>query len=99
MYFGRVQRAAAPYVVVTDIYYLQQRQQLQQPQVAEEGKKGKETPPQATEPELTLVKLGQELHAPEDRMEINRDHILFIEDLRNDGKVVEAIKRYSTDNK
>lgn len=98
VYFGKVANANAALVTVTDIYYLQQRQRLQEPQSPEEGKeKGKKgATPEPPEPELTLVKLGQELHGPVDRMEINRDHILFIEDLRDDGKVVTAIKQYKS---
>jgi len=47
-----------------------------------------------SEPDLSLVKLGNELHGPENRMQINRDHVLFIEDLRADSKVVKAIGGY-----
>ena len=88
VYFGHVEHRAAPYVTLTNIYYLQTRQPLQDP-----GGKKTDTP---QEPELTLVKLGDELHGPTDRMEINRDQILFIEDLRDNGKVAEAIKGYAT---
>lgn len=43
---------------------------------------------------LALTKLGNEAHGPEDRMLINTDHILFIEDMKNDSKVVQAINDY-----
>ncbi|MBI4281412.1 hypothetical protein HY625_01185 [Candidatus Uhrbacteria bacterium] len=87
VYFGRAEHRTAPYVTLTDIYYLQSRQPLQEP-----GGKKTDAP---AEPELTLVKLGDELHGPTDRMEINRDQILFIEDLRENGKVVQGIKQYA----
>lgn len=48
----------------------------------------------ATEQDLALVKLGNELHGPEDTMHINRDHILFIEDLKDNSRVVQAIEGY-----
>jgi hypothetical protein len=41
-----------------------------------------------------LVKLGKELHGPEDHMLINRQHILFIESLTEAGKVVAAINQH-----
>jgi len=41
-----------------------------------------------------LVKLGQELHGPVDSMQINRDQILFYEDMKESGKVMEAIRSY-----
>lgn len=43
---------------------------------------------------LALTKLGAEAHGPEDRMEINVEHILFIEDMKDDSKVVQAIEEY-----
>ena len=48
---------------------------------------------------VSLVKLGDELHGPADKMEINRDQILFIEDLKPNSQVVMAIKNYKTGNK
>lgn len=44
--------------------------------------------------DVTLLKLGNEIHGPEDMMEINKDHILFIEQLKPDGKVAKAIQEY-----
>ncbi|MBI5794216.1 hypothetical protein HZA87_03995 [Candidatus Uhrbacteria bacterium] len=43
---------------------------------------------------LALTKLGAEAHGPEDRMEINVDHVLFVEDMKSDSKVVQAIQQY-----
>lgn len=91
VYFGTMSRTGKQYVTLRDIYYLQTRQPLQ-----ETGGKKAEAP---QEPELTLVKLGEELHGPMDSMQINRDHILFIEDLRDDGRVVTAIRQRAADGK
>jgi len=44
--------------------------------------------------DVTLLKLGNELHGPEDMMEINKSQILFIEQLKPDGKVAKAIQDY-----
>lgn len=54
------------------------------------------TPPPASQQQsqLTLVKLGSELHGPIDSMTINKDHILFIEEMKEDSKVVQAIREY-----
>ncbi|MBU2575853.1 hypothetical protein KKF64_02080, partial [Patescibacteria group bacterium] len=46
--------------------------------------------------ELSLVKLGNELHGPTDSMFINRDHVLFVEDLKDDSNVVQAIDNYKS---
>jgi len=84
VYFGQVADQNEQFVVLSDIYYLRVSQALQPPINEEE-----ESTPQS---QLSLIKLGRELHGPVDEMNINRDHILFIEDLRADSKVVEAIK-------
>ncbi len=43
---------------------------------------------------LALTKLGSEAHGPEDQMQINKEHVLFIEDMKDDSKVVQAIQQY-----
>jgi hypothetical protein len=45
--------------------------------------------------DAALLKLGNELHGPKDRMEINREHILYLEELKEDGKVSQAIQSYT----
>ena len=45
---------------------------------------------------LALSKLGTEAHAPEDKMSINKSHVLFIENLKSDSKVVQAIQQYKS---
>ena len=45
---------------------------------------------------LSLTKLGSEAHGPEDEMSINTEHILFIENMKNDSKVVQAIEQYKS---
>jgi hypothetical protein len=62
-----------------DIYYLRVTQALQP------------SDPTRPQQQINLVKLGNELHGPEDAMRINRDHILFVEDLKADSQVVTAI--------
>ena len=47
---------------------------------------------------LALTKLGNEAHGPHDEMHINIDHILFIEDMKDSSKVVEAIYSYKSSN-
>ena len=83
VYFGKLYREGSQYSVLKDIYYLQI---TQAPQPLREG----ETPPT----NINVVKLGGELHSPKDEMRINRDHILFIEDLKPDSRVVQAIDQF-----
>lgn len=80
VYFGKLSREKSQYPVLREVYYLRVNQS---PQPIREG----EPPPT----NLNLVKLGGELHGPEDEMRINREHILFIEDLKADSQLVQAI--------
>lgn len=84
VYFGTISKKTRDEVTLRDIYYLQVTQPLQ--------RSGEQN--QQQQNELTLVKLGNELHGPRDKMIINDDHILFIEDLKDDSRVVEAIRNY-----
>jgi len=86
VYFGKVSNEGSSTVTVKDIYYLQVQQQKVQP--ADSNNAAAETP------KVQLVKLGNEIHGPKDEMRINRDQLLFVEDLKDDGKVVTAIKDF-----
>ncbi|MCL5795535.1 MAG: hypothetical protein M1338_04215 [Patescibacteria group bacterium] len=82
VYFGHLGSLSGQFVDMNEIYYLQVQKSIQpKDSSADQGK-------------LTLVKLGNELHGPADKMTINRDQILFVEDMKEEGKVVQAIKRY-----
>jgi hypothetical protein len=85
VYFGKVVKENNKNVVLRDIYYLQVTQPLQT--------SGEQQPAQVQN-ELSLVKLGNELHGPKDEMRINGAHVLFVEDLKADSRVVEAITNY-----
>lgn len=115
VYFGHLKNYGTENPELNDIYYLQLAQSPQptegekkegeqaqtteqQPQV--EGQPIKQQNQQAEEQKgLTLIKLGQELHGPEDSMIINKEQILFIEQLKADGQVVKAIERYKKGEK
>ncbi len=83
VYFGKLYRENSSFPILREVYYLQV---AQSPQPLQEG----QVPPA----NINLVKLGGELHGPQDIMQINRDQILFIEDLKSDSKVAQAIKQF-----
>ncbi len=88
VYFGQIAKQNKAEIKLEDIYYLQVTRPLQQ---TAEGEA-----PANPQGELSLVKLGNELHGPTDAMYINRDQVLFIEDLKDDSNVVTAIANYKT---
>ncbi|MEX1995674.1 MAG: hypothetical protein WD887_02770 [Candidatus Saccharimonadales bacterium] len=81
-YFGQIKSLNDKYIVLEKVYYL----------TTEQSTDNKTTNPQ-------LTKLGcQQLHSPYDEMVINRSQVAFWENLKDDGKVVEAIKQYIKQN-
>ena len=84
VYFGKLANVDDKYVTLTDIYYLQVQQTVQPAQNNNNN--------QNNNPQVSLAKLGSELHGPEDTMLVNRDQVLFWENIKDDGKVVQAIK-------
>ena len=86
VYFGKLSNADSQYPTLKEVYYLQITQALQPLE--------QDAPPVTN---INLVKLGGEIHGPVDEMVINRDHILFFEDLKDDSQVVTAIKRFVED--
>lgn len=88
VYFGKLNSSNTDYMNLTDIYYLQNQSTEQ----AAEGQNPQET---ATEQNgVQLIKLGDEIHGPEDKMIISKDQVLFYENLKTDGKVAKSIEQY-----
>ncbi|MEZ4180419.1 MAG: hypothetical protein R3B41_02830 [Candidatus Doudnabacteria bacterium] len=86
VYFGKLSDVSATYATLKDIYYLQ---------VTTPPLQGSQTESQSQQQQqLSLVKLGEELHGPVDEMKINRSQILFFEDLKEEGQVMQAIRQY-----
>lgn len=81
VYFGKLSVENKDYYKLTDIYYV--RVQTVQPD--------KNTTAQQN---ISLAKLGSEIHGPEDVMYIRAEHVMFWENLKDDGQVVKAITEY-----
>ena len=79
VYFGELEDANRGYAKLTNVYYLRLAENLQQ------GSNGESQ-------SLNLVKLGGELHGPEDAMFIPKDKIQFWENLSPSSRVVKAIQ-------
>ena len=92
VYFGKLTSLNDNYMKMTDIFYLQTQGQ------AESDDKKNPQEIAADQSNVQLIKLGNEVHGPEDEMIISRDQVLFYENLKNDGKVTQIIAQYK-DNK
>ncbi len=91
VYFGHLKNVDASYVKMTDIFYLQVQQQVQP--------KDNSAAAAGQQPQVSLAKLGSELHGPEDSMYVSREQVLFWENLKDDGKVTTAVKDYKAGKK
>ncbi len=84
VYFGKITEQHK-WLVLTNVYYLQRSN-------AAPLQEGAAAAP--TESDFKLVKLGSELHGPEDAMYIERSNVWFWENMKEDSKVLQAIKQY-----
>lgn len=89
VYFGKLEKVNDGYMKLTHVFYIQAQNSSsstssQNPQDAAKS--------QASD--LQLVKLGNEIHGPEDEMIISKDQILFYENLKGNGKVADTITKY-----
>jgi hypothetical protein len=89
VYFGKLHQLHDNSVRLTDVYYLQQ-----QATMAETDKSGKVNQQANSTQTPQLVKLGSELHGPEDSIVFSGSQVLFWENLKSDSKVTKAIQDY-----
>lgn len=92
LYFGHVTDLNDQYVRLKDVYYLRVNQ------AATSTSKDGKADAAAAEDAVSLVKLGCELHAPTDQVVLNRDHVMFWENLKDDGQVAKAIAEFVEKN-
>jgi hypothetical protein len=88
VYFGKIKTLNDKYLRLDDIYYLRVNQTVQ-PNQANSA---------AASNDVSLVKLGCELHGPQDEMLIHNDQIIFWENLKTDGQVAKAVGEYQKQN-
>lgn len=91
VYFGNIKDLNEKYVQMNNIYYLRVNQTVQPNQASAAGQ-------QPAQNDISLVKLGCELHGPTDEMQINREQVIFWENLKDDGQVAKAVADYKKQN-
>lgn len=75
VYFGKLEEYDQNYVVLREVFYLREASDLEARDTAN----------------LNLIKLGGEVHGPEDEMYINKESILYFEDMKDTSRVVQSI--------
>lgn len=89
VYFGKLQSVNDQYLKLTNVFYIQGSS-------TDTDTSNSEDPQQSTtaNSDRKLIKLGKEVHGPEDAIIINRDHVQFYENLKSDGEVAKLISQY-----
>jgi hypothetical protein len=87
VYFGKLSPLNDDYMRLENVYYLQNKEQA-----------ANETSPQSASSQdasdVELIKLGNEIHGPEDEMLVAKDQILFFENLKPAGTVSKTITEF-----
>ncbi len=91
VYFGKLGVVNGEYMRLTDIYYLQTKADTK------DDKNPQETATESNDVEL--IKLGSEIHGPDDEMIISKDQVLFFENLKEDSTVSKTIAQYQEQQK
>jgi hypothetical protein len=88
VYFGNIKTLNNKYFVVTNIYYLQ----------TSGGSTAAGSASSNANTNVSLVKLGCELHQPYDQMVINSSQVTFWENLQDNGQVAKAVATFEKQN-
>jgi len=91
VYFGKLSKLSGEYFKLTKIFYLQTQSTSTASTV--------QAVADASAANVQLIKLGSEIHGPEDEMVISKSQILFFENTQTAGKVTAAIEKYYKENK
>ncbi|HSX47800.1 MAG TPA: hypothetical protein VLF63_03425 [Patescibacteria group bacterium] len=87
VYFGNITNLNNRYTTLTNIYYLQTT-----------NSSGSAAAANSSSNNVTLVKLGCELHMPYDQMVINNNQVTFWENLQDNGQVAKAVATFQKQN-
>ena len=90
VYFGKLTAVNGEYMRLNNVYYLQNKTE-----------KTEDATPQSANAQdssdVELIKLGNEIHGPEDEMLIAKEQVLFFENLKPAGTVSQTITNFQKD--
>lgn len=87
VYFGKLKPLSGEHMRLTDVYYLQT-------QTGSEANTEELQKAATDQNNVQLIKLGDEIHGPEDEMIISKEQMLFYENLKPAGKVAQSIEQF-----
>ena len=92
VYFGKLSKVNGDYMRLENVYYLQNKTEA-----TDEASPQSASAQNASDVEL--IKLGNEIHGPEDEMLISKDQVLFFENLKPAGTVSQTITNFQKTKK
>ncbi len=84
VYFGHLRQKGSSILILRNVYYFRTDTNLSNDALKQANE---------TDLRVSLIKLGNEIHEPEDIMFINREQVLFWEQLRSDSALVDAMEK------
>lgn len=98
IYFGKIQEEKNGFLTIESVYYFKvMNVQVPQPTLNPKSKIKQATPSAQFKKQFTILKLGSEIHGPTDSLMLNRDQVKSIEELKENSKIVQAIKKYEVE--
>lgn len=92
VYFGKLSPLNGDYMQLKNVYYLQNKTKTSDDSSPQSASKQNAS-------DVELIKLGNEIHGPEDEMLVAKDQILFFENLKPAGTVSQTITNFQNKNK
>ncbi|PKL31846.1 hypothetical protein CVV43_00105 [Candidatus Saccharibacteria bacterium HGW-Saccharibacteria-1] len=89
VYFGKLHTYNSEYMKLNDIYYLQTK-------TTQDTSSNPQETSTSDQSNVQLIKLGSEIHGPDDEMIVSKNQILFFENLSKDSQVTKSIAKYKT---
>lgn len=87
VYFGKLSSVNGDYMRLKNVYYLQNK-------TSSDDKTSPQSASAQDASDVELIKLGNEIHGPEDEMIVSKDQILFFENLKPAGTVSKTISNF-----
>lgn len=89
--FGKLTTLDAAHVELSEVFYIRSNVNDATATESEDA--------QTEDSDMQLIKRGEEVHGPEDAMIINRDQVLYYENLKPSSKVSQLIQKYMSGNR
>lgn len=88
VYFGKLQSFTPDYMKLTDIFYLKS-------QASDAAGSVNPQRSDSASGDVQLIKLGNEVHGPQDEMVITKSQILYFENLKTTSTVAKTMQKYN----